>query len=133
MASVKEFGVMVDRLFQLAKTAQDSRARRLAAGTLSDQQIVLARELSELLERNNEAEERADMKIAAIYNGAERDIYVFLFAVIAGIRGYDQLLDLFESTPVRQAGIAVRATASSGGAIDYGAGRGAAVGFARVT
>ncbi len=60
-------------------------ARKLAGGTLSDLQIVLARKLSGLLEKNNAAEERADVKVASIYNGAENDTYVFLTAAIAAI------------------------------------------------
>ncbi len=38
-----------------------------------------------LLERNNEAEERADQKIASIYDGVERNIYAFLAATMVAI------------------------------------------------
>jgi signal transduction histidine kinase len=38
-----------------------------------------------LLERNNESEERADQKIASIYDGVERNIYAFLAATMVAI------------------------------------------------
>jgi signal transduction histidine kinase len=41
--------------------------------------------VSHLLERNNEAEERADQKVASIYDGVQRDIYAFLAATIVAI------------------------------------------------
>jgi signal transduction histidine kinase len=48
-------------------------------------QEELAARVSKLLERNNEAEERADQKVAVIYDRVGRDIYAFLTATILAI------------------------------------------------
>ncbi len=83
--SLNRFWRASDQVFTFASTGREGAARKMAGGTLSDLQIVLARKLSGLLEKNNEAEERADVKVASIYNGAENDTYVFLTAAIAAI------------------------------------------------
>jgi signal transduction histidine kinase len=83
--SLNRFWSVSDQVFTLASTGRERAARKLAGGTLSDLQIVLARKLSGLLEKNNASEERADVKVASIYNGAENDTYVFLTAAIAAI------------------------------------------------
>ena len=85
LTSLNRFWALADEVFRAATAGKERAARRLASGPLSDQQILLARNLSELLKQNNEAEERADSKIAAIYDGAERDIYLFLVATMAAI------------------------------------------------
>ena len=85
VGSLNRFWNVSDRVFMYASTGHEAIARKLAAGTLSDQQIVLARKLSALLERNNAAEEQADVKVASIYNGAEKDTYFFLTATMAAI------------------------------------------------
>ncbi len=85
LTALHAFWATSDQVFQAASAGHEAAARKLASQKLSDQQIVLARHLSTLLEGNNEAEERADVKIAAIYDGAERDTYVFLTAIMAAI------------------------------------------------
>jgi signal transduction histidine kinase len=57
----------------------------LASSQLFAQQAALGERVSDLLERNNEAEERADQKVASIYDGVQRDIYAFLSATIVTI------------------------------------------------
>ncbi len=57
----------------------------LASTNLFSRQEELAAHVSKLLERNNEAEERADQKVAGIYDRVERDIYAFLTATILAI------------------------------------------------
>lgn len=76
---------MTDQMFALARAGKNPAARRLASGLISDQQIALERSISELLAANNEAEERADSKVASIYNGAERDIFVFVALAMGAI------------------------------------------------
>jgi signal transduction histidine kinase len=83
--SVGDFWLLIDRMFTFARAGRQAEARRLASGPLSDEQIVLERQISKLLAANNEAEERADTKIASIYDGSERDIYVFVFAAMLAI------------------------------------------------
>ncbi len=74
-----------DEVFQQAKEGNDTSARRLAATKLSAEQVQLASLVLHLLERNNEAEEAADQKISSIYRRVERDIYVFVAAVLIAI------------------------------------------------
>ncbi len=74
-----------DEVFKDAKEGNETTARRLAATQLSAEQVSLASLVLHLLERNNEAEEAADQKIASIYNRGERDIYVFTAAMLIAI------------------------------------------------
>jgi signal transduction histidine kinase len=74
-----------DEVFQKAKEGNSMEARRLAATQLSAEQVKLASLVLHLLERNNEAEEAADQKIASIYKRVERDIYVFVAAMMIAI------------------------------------------------
>lgn len=74
-----------DEVFEKAKEGNDAAARRLAATQLSAEQVKLTSLVLHLLERNNEAEEAADQKIASIYRRVERDIYVFVAAMMIAI------------------------------------------------
>jgi signal transduction histidine kinase len=83
--SVKQFWQLADQVFAEAGRGQEAAARALVVSQLSPQQSALAARVSGLLERNNEAEERADMKVATIYEGVEDDIYAFLAATMIAI------------------------------------------------
>jgi signal transduction histidine kinase len=72
-------------VFRLARQGQEQAARTLASTRLSSQQAAAAALVLSLLERNNEAEERADQKVASIYDGVERNIYAFLAATMVAI------------------------------------------------
>jgi signal transduction histidine kinase len=74
-----------DEVFKKAKEGNNTGARQLAATKLSAEQEGLASLVLHLLERNNEAEKAADEKISSIYNRAERDIYVFVAAMMIAI------------------------------------------------
>jgi signal transduction histidine kinase len=84
---MKEFWGTSDQVFRWASNGREADARHLALTKLRVQQSHLASTLSHLLERNNEAEERADAQIASIYLGVERNIYWFLAAVLLAIVG----------------------------------------------
>lgn len=83
--AIARFSSLTDEMFRLARAGREVQARRLAQGPLGDQEIVLERHISQLLSANTEAEEWADSKIASIYDGSERDIYVFVFAAMIAI------------------------------------------------
>jgi signal transduction histidine kinase len=72
-------------VFRLGRQGQEQAARSLASTRLSSQQAAAAALVLSLLERNNEAEERADLKVASIYDGVERNIYAFLAATMVAI------------------------------------------------
>ena len=83
--SVKQLWQLADQVFAEAARGREAAARSLVINQLSPQQSALAARVSSLLERNNEAEERADMKVATIYEGVESDTYAFLAATMIGI------------------------------------------------
>ncbi len=83
--SLQSFWLTADKVFQAANNGHEEAARRLAAGALTDQQMVVANRLSTLLEQDNQAERATDTKIAAIYENSERDTYAFLSATISAV------------------------------------------------
>jgi signal transduction histidine kinase len=83
--ALQEFWESSDEIFAAGKAGHEAAARALASTNLFAQQAALAAHVAQLLERNNEAEERADQKVASIYDGVERDIYAFLAATIVAI------------------------------------------------
>ena len=83
--TLKEFWRNFDDVFASAKQGHEGIVRVLASTNLFARQEALAARVSKLLERNNEAEERADEKVAGIYDRVGRDIYAFLTATILAI------------------------------------------------
>jgi signal transduction histidine kinase len=85
ITALRQFWQSSDDVFSAASQGHDAAARSIASTRLFSQQAKLATLVSDLLERNNEAEERADEKVSSIYEGVQRDIYGFLAATILGI------------------------------------------------
>lgn len=85
ISALKQFWQSSDEVFTAANQGHEQAARSIASTRLFRQQAALATLVYELLERNNEAEERADQKVSSIYTGVERDIYLFLAATILAI------------------------------------------------
>ena len=85
--SLNQFWNTSDQVFQEAAAGNDFAARALISTELSTQQSILATQVSYLLERNTEAEQSADQKVASIYDGVERNIYAFLAGIMAAILG----------------------------------------------
>lgn len=83
--SLKELRTTSEEVFELARTGQSEAARSLASTRLSAQQEGIATLVLHLLERNNEAEERANEKISTIYDRVGRNIYAFLAATMIAI------------------------------------------------
>src|SRR3954452_19750317 len=83
--SLEDLRETSEQVFRLAKEGNETAARSLASTRLSSQQSDAAAMVLSLLERNNEAEERADQKIASIYDGVEGNIYAFLAATMVAI------------------------------------------------
>jgi signal transduction histidine kinase len=83
--ALQEFWRTSDQVFAAASEGREAAARKLASTELFPGQSLLASRVSRLLERNNVSEEQADRKVAAIYDGVERDVYAFLVATILAI------------------------------------------------
>ncbi|MGO9095815.1 MAG: sensor histidine kinase [Bryobacteraceae bacterium] len=79
-----QFWISVDQLFALTGR-DDARARQLIRNTLQAQQDTLTNTIARLLVENNEVEQMAMTRIHAIYDRVERQIYVFLAAMLLTI------------------------------------------------
>lgn len=85
LTNLQELRQTSDTVFRLARDGNEAAARELASTRLYAQQTDTSALVLSLLERNNEAEERADQKVASIYDGVEKNIYAFLAGTILTI------------------------------------------------
>jgi signal transduction histidine kinase len=82
--SVNQFWDACNRMFALAQNDQNT-AREQIRDTLQPRQEALSSAVSRLLVQNNEAEEHATARIAEIYNRVQRQLYLFLGAILLAI------------------------------------------------
>lgn len=82
--SVSQFFTSVDQLFALARESED-KARKLIRTSLQAQQAALTNTVARLLVENNEAEQQAMQQIQGIYARVERQVYIFLAAMLLAI------------------------------------------------
>ena len=83
--SVAQFWDAVGRMFALAQTGKDAEAREQIRLSLQARQQALSTAVSRLLVENNEGEEQAAARIARIYDGVQRQLYIFLGATLIAI------------------------------------------------
>ncbi|MDP9147548.1 MAG: histidine kinase [Acidobacteriota bacterium] len=83
--SVAQFWDAVNRMFALASSGKQNEAREQIRLSLQARAQALSTAVSRLLVQNNEGEERAAERIAAIYNGVQHQLYVFLAATLIAI------------------------------------------------
>jgi signal transduction histidine kinase len=83
--SVAQFWDAVTRMFALANAGKENEAREQIRLSLQARQQALSTAVSRLLVENNEGEEQAAERIAAIYNGVQRQLYLFLSATLIAI------------------------------------------------
>jgi signal transduction histidine kinase len=72
-------------MFSLAQTGLEQDAAQQIRDTLQPRQAALSSAVSRLLVQNNEAEERAAARISQIYDRVQRQLYVFLAAILFAI------------------------------------------------
>jgi len=82
--SVSQFWDAIDRMFKLALT-DEAEARDQIRLSLQARQQALSGAVSRLLVENNEGEEQAAASIAKIYDGVQRQLYLFLAATLIAI------------------------------------------------
>ena len=82
VASMSQFWSALDGVFALAESGQTQKAAGTIRLSIQARQEALTTAVARLLVQNNEAEERAAEDIRAIYRRAERNVYVFLAAVL---------------------------------------------------
>ncbi len=80
--SVSQFWDAVDRVFALAAAGDPARARDLVRLSLEARQEALSSAVARLLVENNASEQQAAVETRAIYARAERNVYVFLAAML---------------------------------------------------
>jgi signal transduction histidine kinase len=83
--SVAQFWDAVNRMFALANSGKESEAREQIRVTLQAREQALSTAVSRLLVQNNEGEEQAAASIAKIYDGVQRQLYLFLGATLIAI------------------------------------------------
>jgi signal transduction histidine kinase len=83
-SSLAQFWTSTGQMFAVA--GEDSgRARTLIRTTLQAQQAALTNTVARLLVENNEVEQQAVLEIQRIYDRVERQIYLFIAAVLVTI------------------------------------------------
>jgi signal transduction histidine kinase len=83
--SLTQFWDAVERTFALARAGKEQEAREQIRVSLQSREAALSNAVSRLLVQNNESEEQAAQRIAQIYDGVQRQAYLFLGAILAAI------------------------------------------------
>ena len=83
--SVAQFWDAINRMFALAESGEEPQAREQIRLTLQAREQALSTAVSRLLVENNEGEEQAAASIAKIYDGVQRQLYLFLTATLIAI------------------------------------------------
>jgi signal transduction histidine kinase len=79
---MNDFWTALDKVFTLSAEGQTAKAADMVRFSLQAWQESLSTAVSRLLVQNNESEERTAEDTQAIYRRSERDVYVFLAAVL---------------------------------------------------
>lgn len=80
--SFRQFWDALARTFDLARTGQEQEARTTIRMSLQSRQAALSTVVSRLLIANNETEQTASARTQQLYAGVERNVYVFLAAML---------------------------------------------------
>src|SRR3989449_828826 len=83
--SMAQFWDAVNRMFALAQGGKEPEAREQIRLSLQARPQALSTAVSRLLIENNEGEEQAAARIAQIYDGVQRQLYIFLVATLTTI------------------------------------------------
>ena len=83
--SLAQFWDAVGRTFALAQAGKQAEAREQIRVTLQARQAALSTAVARLLVENNEAEQQAAQRVGEIYDGVQRQVYIFLTAILLAI------------------------------------------------
>jgi signal transduction histidine kinase len=81
-SALAQFWDALDRTFALADNGQEAEARTLVRLSLQSRQEALSAAVARLLVQNNESEQAAAVRIRGIYAGVERNLYLFVGAML---------------------------------------------------
>jgi signal transduction histidine kinase len=80
--SLSQFWDALDRIFALAQNGHETEARTLIRLSLQARQEALTTAVARLLVQNNEIEQEAGARIRGVYAGVERNVYLFVAAML---------------------------------------------------
>ena len=80
--SFRQFWDSLDRVFDIAANGHADEARVQIRNSLQARQAALSTDVARLLVANNQSEEAAALRTQELYAGAERNVYVFLSAML---------------------------------------------------
>jgi signal transduction histidine kinase len=83
--SLAQFWSSVDQMFAVAEGGGEEQARNLIRSSLQAQQATLTTTVARFLVQNVEVEEEATAQIQGIYQRVERNVYLFLGAMLVAI------------------------------------------------
>jgi signal transduction histidine kinase len=83
--SFRQFWDALDRIFDLVRNGQNEEARTRIRISLQARQAGLSTAVSRLLIANNESEQTAATRTQELYAGVERNVYIFLAAMLVVI------------------------------------------------
>jgi signal transduction histidine kinase len=83
--SFRQFWDALDRIFDLVRNGQNEEARTRIRMSLQARQAGLSTAVSRLLIANNESEQTAAARTQELYAGVERNVYIFLTAMLVVI------------------------------------------------
>lgn len=84
-SSLSQFWDATDRIFSLVRDGKDKQARDEIRLSLQARQAGLSTAVARLLVENNESEEQAAKQVGEIYDGVQRQAYIFLSATLMAI------------------------------------------------
>jgi signal transduction histidine kinase len=80
--NISQFWDALDRVFAMAASGGEVKARDLIRISLQARQEALSTAVARLLVQNNESEQEAAARTSAIYTRAKRNVYIFLAAML---------------------------------------------------
>ena len=80
--SLAQFWDALDRIFALANRGQEAEARTLIRLSLEARQEAIVAAVARLLVQNNENDRQAAARIHGVYAGVERNVYLFVAAML---------------------------------------------------
>src|SRR6185312_7296656 len=83
--SLEQFWNAVERAFALAQAGKETEAREQIRLTLQARQAALSTAVARLLVENNESEQQAAQRVGEIYDRVQRQVYIFLTAILIAI------------------------------------------------
>jgi signal transduction histidine kinase len=83
--SFRQFWEALDRTFAISRDGQEEEARMMVRMSLQARQASLSTAVARLLVANNTSEQTAAAQTRELYSGVERNVYIFLAAMLVVI------------------------------------------------